>query len=384
MRRQQAFALQALALAGLVSLGVASGACSSAARPGAGGATGSAAGSGGGGAHDAGGPQDAAGGGASTSAGSGGTPGSGGAGGAPVGMLPGWTLIWSDEFDGPNGSDVDPTKWIHDVGDGSTDTEGVWNPGYGWGNDELEYYTPGTANTEQRDGNLVITAKPSTDPSYTCYFLNSGSTTSYHPGTCKYTSGRIRTLLGPVAGTPVGPPRKDLFSHLYGRFEMRAQIPPSVGLWPAFWTMGTKLFSSDWPTCGELDIMEVVGDQPSTVYGTSHSQASGDTGITHMYTLPGSAKFSDAFHVYAMEWSATSLAWYVDGTLYGTETAPAGATTKDWPFSDPANPFFIILNLAVSSGDANSWGAAPNAATPFPAELKVDYVRVYEANAADQ
>jgi beta-glucanase (GH16 family) len=141
--------------------------------------------------------------------------------------------------------------------------------------------------------------------------------------------------------------------------------------------MGTNLFSQSWPACGELDIMEEVGDDPGTVHGTSHSTASGDTGVTYQMTLPGGASLSDAFHVYAIEWGPTSLKWYLDDVVYGTQTAPAGATVKDWPFADPKNPFFLILNLAVSSGDANSWGAAPTAATKFPAQMKVDYVRVY-------
>ena len=125
--------------------------------------------------------------------------------------------------------------------------------------------------------------------------------------------------------------------------------------------------------------MKEIGEQPGTVYGTSHSTKSGDDGVTHTFTLPNDAGLPDAFHVFALEWGPTTLTWLLDDTVYGTETAPAGATSSDWPFDDPSNPFFIILNLAVSSGDANSWGAAPTSATPFPAQMKVDYVRVYEA-----
>jgi beta-glucanase (GH16 family) len=302
----------------------------------------------------------------------------------PIVPPPGWTLLWSDEFDGADGSDVDPTKWIHDVGDGSNTTEGTWNPGNGWGNDELEYYTAGTANTQQEGGYLILTATKNADPSLVCQFADdpNSANTTYHSGTCEYTSGRIKTVLGPQ-GTS-GPLRQNLFSHLYGRFEMRAQIPPGVGMWPAFWMMGTNLFRQSWPACGELDIMEEIGDEPGTVYGTSHSTASGDTGVRHSFKLPGGANLSDAFHVYAIEWTPTTLTWFLDDTAYGTETAPAGATTSNWPFTDPNNPYFIILNLAVSSGDANSWGAAPTAATVFPAQMKVDYVRVYEASNGDQ
>ncbi|HEY8090755.1 MAG TPA: glycoside hydrolase family 16 protein, partial [Polyangiaceae bacterium] len=308
-----------------------------------------------------------------------------GGGGTIVVPPPGWTLLWSDEFDGPDGSDVDPTKWIHDVGEGSTTTEGAWSPGYGWGNDELEYYTAGSANTQQQGGNLVISATKNADPSLVCYFADdpSSASTTYHAGTCEYASGRIKTVLGPKAGA-TGAAQENLFSHLYGRFEMRAQIPPGVGLWPAFWMMGTNIFSQSWPACGELDIMEEVGDQPGTVHGTSHSTASGDDGVTFTSTLPHGAILSDAFHVYAIEWTPTKLTWLLDDAVYGTQTAPSGATASNWPFTDPKNPFFLILNLAISSGDANSWGAAPTSATPFPAQMKVDYVRVFEpANGDD-
>ncbi len=297
---------------------------------------------------------------------------------------PGWTLLWSDEFNGADGTDVDPTKWIHDVGEGSNTTEGVWNPGNGWGNDELEYYTAGNANTQQQGGNLVISALKNTDPSLVCYFADkpNSANTTYHTGTCEYTSGRLKTVLGPPAGKG-GTIQTNLFSHVYGRFEMRAQIPPGVGMWPAFWMMGTNLFSANWPACGELDVMEEVGEAPGAVHGTSHSTASGDDGVTYQTTLPNDAGLSDAFHVYAIEWGPTSIKWFLDDTVYGTETAPSGATTKNWPFADETNPFFLILNLAISSGDANSWGAAPTPETPFPAEMKVDYVRVYEASNED-
>jgi beta-glucanase (GH16 family) len=300
-------------------------------------------------------------GGASSSSSSGG--GSGSSSGSPTDAgIPGWTLVWSDEFDGPNGSDVDPTKWVHDVGDGSKVKEGVWEPGNGWGNDELQYYTAGNANTQQQDGNLVITAKTAGASAYGCWY-----------GTCQWTSGRIKTYLGP-------PAVQNLFSRTYGRFEMRAQIPAGQGVWPAFWMMGTKLFTSDWPACGELDVMESVGDTPGTVYGTSHSTASGDEGVSFSYVLPGNAHLSDAYHVYALEWSATQLTWYLDDHVYGSQTVPAGATATNWPFADPSDPFFLIVNLALSNGDSNSWGKPPNAATSNPAEMKIDYVRVYTQN----
>ncbi len=151
--------------------------------------------------------------------------------------------------------------------------------------------------------------------------------------------------------------------------------------------MGLNLFKTSWPACGELDIMESVmcpdyppacaDVKPPTVFGTSHDTMSGDTGIGYTYAIPNGGNLSDAFHVYAIEWTTKSITWYLDDVAYGTENAPASPTTATWPFNDPANPFFIILNLAIGSGDNNSWGAPPNAMTADPAQMLVDYVRVY-------
>ncbi|MGB8299085.1 MAG: glycoside hydrolase family 16 protein, partial [Polyangia bacterium] len=165
--------------------------------------------------------------------GSGGIIGSGGTGGpadANTGIdgasaLPGWVLSWSDEFDGPDGSAVDPTKWVHDVG------------GSGWGNQELEYYTNGTQNAVVMGGNLVITATTAGASSYNCSYPSSGP--------CQYTSARLLT--------------QNKFSQQYGRIEARIQIPEGQGLWPAFWMLGADINTSGWPTCGEIDIMENIG-----------------------------------------------------------------------------------------------------------------------------
>jgi beta-glucanase (GH16 family) len=276
---------------------------------------------------------------------------------APVeASLPGWSLVWSDEFDGPDGSPVDPAKWAHDVGDGSSTKQGTWSPGNGWGNDELEYYTDGTANTVVQGGNLVITAAQG-GASYTCHYYDASP--AYAAGPCKYTSGRIRT--------------QGLFEHTYGRYEVRAQLPSGPGVWPAFWMMGNDIATKDWPACGEIDVMENIGIEPAYNHGSIHATSYSDTGLTATYTLPGGAALSDAFHVYAVEWDPASIKWYVDDTLYETQTTTTAK--NDWPFS---HPFFLILNVAISSDSSGSWGGAPTAATHFPQTLKVDYVRVYD------
>jgi len=279
--------------------------------------------------------------------GSGGIIGSGGTGGpadANTGLdgasaLPGWTLTWSDEFDGQDGSAVDATKWVHDVG------------GSGWGNQELEYYTNGTQNAVVMGGNLVITATTAGASSYNCSYPSSGP--------CQYTSARLLT--------------QNKFSQRYGRIEARIQIPKGQGLWPAFWMLGTDISTNGWPTCGEIDIMENIGKEPSTNNGSLHMPAAGtsnDDDLTGTYTLPGNAKLGDDFHTYAIEWSAAAIKFYVDDNLYETQT-PSTATGRTWKFD---HPFFMLLNVAVGG----QWPGAPDSTTTFPQTMKVDWVRVYE------
>jgi len=279
--------------------------------------------------------------------GGGGIIGSGGTGGpadANTGIdgssaLPGWVLTWSDEFDGPDGSAVDPTKWVHDVG------------GSGWGNQELEYYTDGTKNAVVMGGNLVITATTAGASSYNCSYPSSGP--------CQYTSARLLT--------------QNKFSQQYGRIEARIQIPEGQGLWPAFWMLGTDINTNGWPTCGEIDIMENIGKEPSTNNGSLHMPAAGtsnDDDLTGTYSLPGNAKLGDDFHTYAIEWSAAAIKFYVDDNLYETQT-PSTATGRTWKFD---HPFFILLNVAVGG----QWPGAPDSTTNFPQTMKVDWVRVYE------
>src|SRR5450755_3384530 len=172
----------------------------------------------------------------------GGAPGTGGSADGGV-ALPGWVLTWADEFNGPDNSAVDSTKWVYDSGGG------------GWGNNELEYYTSGTANAVVQGGNLVITATTAGASAFTCSYPSSGP--------CGYTSARIRT--------------QGKFTQEYGRFEARIQIPEGQGLWPAFWMLGADISNSatNWPKCGEIDIMENIGKEPSINHGSLHLPAAG-------------------------------------------------------------------------------------------------------------
>ena len=243
-----------------------------------------------------------------------------------------WTLVWSDEFNGPDGSLPDPAKWVMETG------------GKGWGNNELETYTNRAVNAQQKGGNLVITAQKET-------FKGADGVAR------DYTSARLKT--------------QGLFDHRYGKIEARIKIPYGQGMWPAFWMLGNDIATVGWPTCGEIDIMENIGKEPAIVHGTIHGPGySGEKGIGSPYVLP-SGRFADDFHVYAIEWEPNQIRFYVDGNLYATRTPSDLPTGAKWVYD---HNFFIILNLAVGGG----WPGNPDATTVFPQQMLVDYVRVYE------
>jgi beta-glucanase (GH16 family) len=247
--------------------------------------------------------------------------------------VPGWTLVWSDEFNLPDGSSPDAAKWNFVTG------------GNGFGNAELESYTNRPQNAEIQNGNLVITALKER---YT------GADMVSHD----YTSARLNT--------------SNKFRQAYGRFEASIKIPYGQGIWPAFWLLGTDLSTKAWPTCGEIDIMENIGREPSIVHGTIHGPGySGGKGIGSPFSFPDGRKFADDFHIYAVEWSPNQIKFFVDNNLYATRTpADLPAGTK-WVYD---HPFFILLNLAVGG----KWPGDPDATTVFPQQMLVDYVRVYK------
>jgi beta-glucanase (GH16 family) len=244
-----------------------------------------------------------------------------------------WKLVWSDEFNGPTGSAVDPAKWVSETGGG------------GWGNNELEYYTSRPVNAHIENGTLVITALRETY-------------TGPDNVTRDYTSARLKT--------------QGKFSLTYGRIEARMKIPYGQGLWPAFWTLGADIDQVGWPSCGEMDIMENIGREPSMVHGTIHGPGySGGNGIGSAYSLPNGRRFADDFHTFAIEWEPNAIRFYVDGLLYATRTPADLPNNANWVF---AHPFFILLNVAVGG----FWPGNPDSSTVFPQTMKVDYVRVYQ------
>ena len=254
-------------------------------------------------------------------------------GSTPAPPASGWTLVWSDVFDGPSGALVDAGKWVFDVG------------GNGWGNQELEYYTDRPRNASLNgDGALAIQALRET------YAGPDGVAR-------EYTSARLKT--------------QGRFEQAYGRFEARLKVPRGQGLWPAFWMLGADIGAAGWPRCGEIDVMENIGREPSTVHGTIHGPGySGAGGIGSLFTLPGGARVADDFHVFTVEWEAAAIRWYVDGTLYQTRTPADLPAGQRWAFD---HPFFLLLNVAVGG----SWPGNPDATTVFPQVMLVDYVRVY-------
>ncbi len=243
-----------------------------------------------------------------------------------------YELVWSDEFDG---SEVDTSKWSFQIGDGCELPTGC-----GWGNFELQYYR--AENATVSGGNLIITAKKES-------FMGSS-----------YTSARLRTL-GKGDWT-------------FGRFEMRAILPEGQGLWPAFWLLFSEETYGGWAASGEIDIMELTGDAPATIFGTIHygGEFPANVSSSREFTLP-SGKFSEDYHIFAVEWEYGEIRWYVDDSLYATQTQWF-STGGVYPAPFDHN-FHILLNVAVGG----TLPGPPDPTTVFPQTMVVDYIRVYQA-----
>jgi beta-glucanase (GH16 family) len=270
----------------------------------------------------------------------------------------GWTLVWSDEFDGDG---VDPAKWDFDIGNGFFDYRvHAWVPG--WGNEELQYYTREPRNVFVEDSVLYIRALKE----------------SLHG--CGYTSARLKTR------------RSDghaLFAKQYGRFEVRARVPHGKGMWPALWMLPVHDAYGPWAASGEIDLMEIVGEKPGQYLGSIHFGCTFPKRelVTHVHAFPAGQGVGD-FHVYAVEWDPHEIRWEVDGETWahqsfwwsssrqrnGKGVLPrSAADLNPWP-APFDQPFYLLMNVAVGG----NFPGVPNADTQFPAELAVDYVRVYD------
>jgi len=239
-------------------------------------------------------------------------------------------IVMQDEFDveGAPNSEI----WDFNIGNGEN----------GWGNNELQYYTDRTENVKVENGSLLIVAN---EESY------KGSS---------YTSARLLT--------------KGKFEQTYGRYEARIRLPYGQGMWPAFWLLGADCGDGTdgtlvWPACGEIDIIENRGSEPTMVSSAVHGPGySAGKAITKSYSLDND-RFDTDFHVFGIEWGPEYINFYVDDVLYNQITPED--VTGDWVYD---RPFYIIINLAVG-GD---FGGAPNSETVFPQYMLVDYVRVYK------
>lgn len=236
-----------------------------------------------------------------------------------------WQLAWSDDFDGPAKTLPDPKKWTYDLGTGQN----------GWGNAELQSYTNKPENVSlDGNGNLVITA------------IRSGNS---------FTSARIKT--------------EGLFAQQYGRFEARMKTPYGPGLWPAFWMLGSNISTVGWPQCGEIDIMELRGQEPHIIHGSIHGPGySAGNAITKGFAL-ANGRFDTDYHVFAVEWDKDKIDFFVDDFLY--QRIKASDVPGEWVYN---TPFFIILNIAVGG----NYVGFPVEQTPFPQRMIIDYVRVYQ------
>lgn len=242
----------------------------------------------------------------------------------------GYKLVWRDDF---SGSKIDRSNWGFQNGTGS-DVGLV-----GWGNNESQYYTDREKNAYLENGFLVIEAhredfqgKP-------------------------YTSARLVT--------------KDKRSWTYGRFEMRAKLPKTQGIWPAFWMLPADNAYGGWPASGEIDIMELVGHTPEIAYGTVHfgNSFQDRSYITGEISLP-QGDFSQDFHLFSIEWEPDSIRWSMDDKVYHAVNK-ASLAPYSWPFD---KPFYILLNVAVGG----NWPGYPDETTILPQKMVIDYVKVYQ------
>ena len=262
------------------------------------------------------------------------------------------TLVWSEEFDGPQ---IDPETWFFATGDGSE----VGLPG-GWGNNELQYYLPDNAMIV--NGVLEITARRET------------------AGGLDYTSARINT--------------EDRFAFQYGRIEASIKLPAGQGIWPAFWMLSqdsnylcTEFPSQNdgedacrWAAIGEIDIVEAVnldGTGGNEIFGTIHYGGEFPYNTSTETRFEPSVDVSENFHRYAVEWDADEIRWYFDGELYAVQNSWFSSADNGGPGAPFNQPFHILLNVAVGG----NFPGAPDGTTPFPVKMEVDWVRVYSGEA---
>jgi beta-glucanase (GH16 family) len=234
-------------------------------------------------------------------------------------------LVFSDDF---RGTRLDDLKWQRETGS------------HGWGNRELQSYTSKAGNILVNADRLAITARRERAPD----------------GTDAFTSARLNSR----------------FAATYGRIEARIRTPRGAGLLPAFWMLGADSHSLPWPYCGEIDIMESLGQrEPSTVHASLHGPD--DRGQPWQLTtsLVTDHQLADGFHTYTLDWWPHSIQMSFDGRAYASFAPEDLPHDQGWPFN---KPYYLLLNVAVG-GD---WPGTPSPALPFPQSMQIDYVRWWQ------
>jgi Beta-glucanase/Beta-glucan synthetase len=271
---------------------------------------------------------------------------------------PGWKLVWADEFEG---TEIDRTKWDRDVGNGFYNyAANTWISG--WGNDELQYYTREPENAFVKEGLLHIRAVKESVQGF------------------GYTSAKLKSRKRDGS---------ELFAKKYGRFEFRAKLPTGKGVWPALWMLPQDEKYGGWASSGEIDVLEARGQEPGKILGTLHfgSRWPANAEASQTFALPSGKTIAD-FHVYALEWDPGEIRWFVGGEKYATQSSWWSSSKSDGPNgAKPATeadlnpwpapfdqPFYLIMNVAVGGKFLGN----PDETTAFPAEMLVDYVRVYD------
>jgi beta-glucanase (GH16 family) len=243
-------------------------------------------------------------------------------------------LVAAWSFDGPAGALESVSGWHAAQGGG------------GWGNNELEYYTARPANAAlDGQGNLALTARRER-------YGDNGITRDF-------TSARLQTL--------------GSFALTSGRVEARIKLPAGRGLWPAFWLLGSDIGSVGWPRCGEIDVMENLGQDPFTFFGSVHGPTATGTPWGKTAAKRSASSLAAAYHVYGINWGPGRIDFTFDGSVYATRTPESLGPDQRWAFD--GKPFYLLLNLAVGG----TWPGSPTATTPFPASMLIDWVHVYSS-----
>ena len=243
----------------------------------------------------------------------------------------GWTLQWNDEF---NEAQINTNNWNYELGDGRD-----YGLPIGWGNDEKQIYTSNSENSSiiEDEGASVLAITALED--------NSGG----------YTSAKLTT--------------QNLFSMRFGRIEIKAKMPKGQGLWSAIWLLGDNKDQIDWPGCGEIDILEVLGNEPSKQYSTIHFTDDENKHGEIQRSSIKSPDFSSSYHVFTLDWTPESITFNVDGNSLNT------ILIED-DMKEFLRSYFLILNVAVGG----YWPGEPDETTVFPQTMYTDYIRVYSKN----